>query len=127
MRVTVGHEDMIEDGPFYLLDGGEVTVPLMRQKESFSYAESDGYQAVGLPYDGRELSMVVLLPQAGQFEAFEDSLDAQRVDAIVKDLEPKRVALTMPKFEFESAFRLGETLAAMGMPVAFSGARTSQA
>ncbi len=27
----------------------------------------------------------------------------------------------MPKFEFESEFRLKETLAAMGMPVAFSG------
>jgi len=113
------NEDMTEDGPFYLLDGGEVTVPMMRQAESFGYAEGDGYQAIELPYGGRELSMVVLLPKAGQFEAFEDSLDAQRVDAIVKDLEPRRVALTMPKFEFESDFSLGETLAAMGMPDAF--------
>ena len=114
-------EDMTEDGPFYLLDGGEVTVPMMRQTESFGYAEGDEYQAVELPYDSRELSMVILLPQAGQFEMFEGSIDAQAVDAIVKDLEPRRVALTMPKFEFESDFRLRETLTAMGMPVAFSG------
>jgi len=114
------NDDMTEAGPFYLLDEGEVTVPMMRQTESFSYAEGDGYQAIELPYDGRELSMVILLPQAGQLEAFEDSLDAQRVDAIVKELEPRRVALTMPRFEFESGFRLKETLAAMGMPVAFS-------
>ncbi len=112
-------EDMTHDGPFYLLDGGEVTVPMMRQTEWFGYAEGDGYQAVELPYDGRELSMVLLLPRAGQFEAFEASLDAQRVDAIVKDLEFRRVTLTMPKFEFESDFSLGETLAAMGMPDAF--------
>jgi len=84
-------------------------------------AEGDEYQAVELPYDGRELSMVILLTQAGQFETFEGSIDAQAVDAIVKDLEPRRVALTMPKFEFESDFRLKETLTAMGMPVAFSG------
>jgi len=115
------NEDMTEDGPFYLLDGGDVIVPMMKQAESFSYAESDGYQAIELPYDGRELSMVILLPRAGQFEAFEDSLDAQRVDAILKDLEPRRVALTMPKFEFKSSFSLKEALAAMGMPVAFSG------
>ncbi len=114
------NDDMTEDGPFHLLDEGEVSVPMMRQTESLSYAEGDGYQAIELPYDGSELSMVILLPQAGQFEAFEDSLDAQRVDAIVKELEPRRVALTMPRFEFESAFRLKETLAAMGMPVAFS-------
>jgi len=115
------NEDMTEDGPFYLLDGGEVTLPMMKQTESFSYAEGDGYQAIELPYDGRELSMVILLPRAGQFEAFEDSLDAQRVDAILKDVEPRRVALTMPRFEFEPSFSLKEALAAMGMPVAFSG------
>lgn len=114
-------EDMTEDGPFYLFDGGKVTVPMMRQVESFGYAEGDGYQAVELPYDGCELSMVLLLPQAGQFDTFEGSLDAQRVDAIVKDLALRRVALTMPKFEFKSSFSLKETLAAMGMPVAFSG------
>jgi len=114
------NEDITKDGSFYLLDGGEVTVPMMRQTESFGYIEGDGYQAVELPYDGRELSMVILLPQAGQFETFEESLDAQRVDAIVKDLKPRQVTLTMPKFEFESDFRLKETLAAMGMPVAFS-------
>ncbi len=112
-------EDMTEDGPFYLLDGGEVTVPMMKQTESFGYAEGDGYQAVELPYDGRELSMVILLSRAGQFEAFEGSLDAQRVDGIIRELEHKRVALTMPKFEFESDFSLRETLAAMGMPDAF--------
>jgi len=36
--------------------------------------------------------MVILLPQAGHFEAFQGLLDAQLVDAIAKDLEPKQVA-----------------------------------
>ncbi|HEY87648.1 MAG TPA: serpin family protein [Dehalococcoidia bacterium] len=115
------NEDMTSDGPFSLLDGGEVTVPMMRQTESFGYTEGDGYKAVELPYDGRELSMVILLPQAGQFETFEGSLDAQWVGAIVKDLKSKRVALTMPRFEFESGFSLKEILAMMGMPLAFYG------
>jgi len=113
------NEDMTGDGPFYLLDGGKVTVPMMRQTESFGYAEGEGYQAVELPYDGGELSMVILLPQSGQFEAFEGSLDAQRVEDMVKALELKQVAVAMPQFEFESSFSLKETLAMMGMPVAF--------
>ena len=113
-------EDMTGDGPFYLLDGGEVSVPMMRQTESLGYAEGDGYQAVELPYDGGELSMVILLPRTHQFGTFERSLDAQRVAEIVEALEPRRVALTMPRFEFESSFSLKETLAMMGMPVAFS-------
>ena len=113
-------EDMTADGSFYLLDGGEVIVPMMSQTESFGYAEGDGYQAVELLYDGGELSMVILLPQAGHFEAFEGSLDAQQLDGIIARLEHRQVVLTMPKFEFESDFGLKETLATLGMPVAFS-------
>jgi len=72
-------------------------------------------------YDGGELSMIILLPQTHRFEAFEGLLDAQRVEDIVKALEPRRVTLTMPRFEFKSSFSLRQTLAKMGMPVAFSG------
>jgi serpin B len=114
-------EDRTVDGPFYLLGGGEVTVPMMRQTESFGYAEGDGYQAVELPYDGGELSMVILLPQTGNFGAFENSLDSQQIAGIIENLEGRQVTLAMPKFEFESEFSLRETLSAMGMPIAFSG------
>jgi len=114
-------EDRTQDGAFHLLDGGDVTVPMMTQTEYYGYADGDGYTAVELPYDGGELSMVALLPDAGGFEAFEDTLDADSVADILDDLENARVTLTMPKFEFESEMSLVETLAAMGMPVAFSG------
>jgi len=113
-------EEQTQDGPFHLLDGGEATVPMMHQTELFRYAEGEGYQAVELPYDGSELSMAILLPRPGEFEAFDGSLDAERADAILKELAHKRVALTLPRFEFESDFGLAETLAAMGMPEAFS-------
>ncbi len=109
------------DSQFYLLDGGAVTAPMMSQTESFGYAEGDDYQAVELLYDGGELSMVILLPREGHFEAFEESLDAERVGAIIGALEPSQVALAIPKFEFDSAFKMRETLIAMGMPVAFAG------
>jgi serpin B len=115
-------KDATQDGTFHLLNGGEVIVPMMRQSESFGYAEGEGYQAVELPYDGSELSMVILLPEAGHFEDFEASLSADRVDSIIRDLEDKYVALTLPKFEFESEFSLADTLAAMGMPIAFTSA-----
>jgi len=109
-----------QDGPFYLLDGSEVSVPLMRQTDGFGYAEGDGYQAVELPYDGRELAMVVLLPRAGEFERFESALDAGRVEQIIGSLEYQQVRLTMPRFEFESGFSLKDTLAALGMAEAFT-------
>jgi len=36
-------EDMTADGPFYLLDGGQVSVPMMKQTEWFGYTEGKGY------------------------------------------------------------------------------------
>jgi len=114
-------EEQTEDGAFRLLDGGEVTVPMMRQTTSFGYAESQGYQAIELPYDGRELSMVILLPEDGEFEAFEAALDAEEMAAIVDDLAYEQVNLTMPSFEFSSGFGLKDALMALGMPKAFSG------
>jgi serpin B len=115
-------EDVTANGTFYVLDGGQVTVPMMRQTESFGYTEGEGYQAVELLYDGDELSMVILLPAAGDFQAFEEGLQDQRVSDIIGDLQPAQVVLTMPKFEFDSEFSLKNTLADMGMPIAFSEA-----
>jgi serpin B len=114
-------EDDTADGPFHLFDGGQLIVPMMKQTESFGYTEGDGYQAVELQYDGGELSMVILLPEAGNFQAVEEGLQSQQVSDIISGLQFTGVALTMPKFEFDSEFSLTNTLADMGMPVAFSG------
>ncbi len=114
------NKDATADGAFYLLDGGQVTLPMMRQMESLSYTEGEGYQAVELLYDGDELSMVILLPASGNLEAFEEGLQAQYVSDIMSGLRSTRVALAMPKFEFESEFSLKDALADMGMPIAFS-------
>lgn len=113
-------ENATQNGIFNLLDGGKTTVPLMKQTEMLGYAEGSGYQAVELPYDGREFSMVILLPRAGNFKTFEGALDAQKVSSTVKGMKPRRVALAMPRFKFESSFNLNDTLTKMGMPVAFS-------
>jgi len=106
--------------PFHLLDGATEDVPMMRQTEQLGYAAADGYQAVSLPYDGRELEMVVLLPDEGKFAEFEKSLDADRAGSIISGIVPKQVALSLPRFKFESEFDLGKILADMGMPTAFS-------
>jgi serpin B len=119
--LTPFDKELTSNGTFHLLEGGDVTVPMMRQSHSLGYATGDGYQAVELPYDGNELSMIVLLPDTGKFESVQNSLDAALAEHIVSDLQSREVDLTLPKFQFESEFSLADTLAAMGMPAAFSG------
>ena len=109
------------NGSFQLIGGGNVTVPMMTQTHSFGYASGDGYQAVELPYNDSELSMVILLPDSGKFESFENKLNASFASRIISDLEYCEVDLTLPKFKYEYECSLADTLAAMGMPKAFSG------
>jgi len=113
-------ESLTRDGDFHLLDGGSVTVPMMRQTESFRYTERENFQAVELLYDGGELSMVIVLPREGDFESFESELDAPHVADIIDTLSYNPVALTMPKFKYESKVYLQKILSAMGMPIAFT-------
>jgi len=108
------------DGQFTLLNGNKVSVPMMRQMHTFGYTEGTDYQAVELPYDGNELSMVILLPKADRFKAFEAALKAQQVKDIVQNLKSSEVDLTMPRFKVESQFSLKKALASLGMPIAFS-------
>jgi len=114
-------ESATHDGVFHLLDGDNVNVPMMHQEEQFDYAEGDNYQAIRLPYLGNEFAMTVLLPVEGQFEDFDNSLDAQILKDITSKFESQRVALTLPRFQFESSFQLNQALSDMGMPNAFSG------
>jgi serpin B len=92
----------------------------MTQTESLGFAERDGYRVVELPYDGGELSMVIFLPDDGNFEIFESAMDYHMIQDIISDISYQQVNLIVPKFEFESDFSLKKALAEMGMPVAFT-------
>ncbi len=113
-------ENNTSNGQFNLLNDNRVTVPMMRQTETFSYTDGNGYQAIELLYQGMKLSMVILLPEKGQFEKFENSLEYPRIQEIISNLNNQKVILTMPKFKFTSEFKLKQTLTDMGMPLAFS-------
>ncbi|MDD5037774.1 MAG: serpin family protein [Dehalococcoidales bacterium] len=114
-------ENKTLNGQFNLLNGSKVTVPMMNQTEYFDYAEGNGYQAVELLYRNRALSMVLLLPEQGDFQKFENSLQYSQLKEIIDNLEYRQVILSMPKFRFDSKFNLKQTLSKMGMPIAFSG------
>jgi serpin B len=96
---------------------------MMKQSESLGYYKGDNFQIVELPYDGEELSMIVFLPDEGQFKAAEQSLDVNLLNSIVQGIKYNNVNLSMPRFEFDSDFELSKVLKAMGMTDAFSGAK----
>ena len=113
-RRSATHKDV-----FYPLGGGIVLVDMMSQEGFFGYVDGPDYQVVELPYDGKELSLVIFVPDRGSFRAFESSLTADEVANILTVLSYTDVNLTMPKFTFWFSLNLNQILATMGMPDAF--------
>jgi serpin B len=113
-------KDVTRDGQFKLLNGSNVTVAMMKQQESFRYGETADYQAVELPYDGNELSMMVLLPKVESFSGFETALNNTQLKTILDKMNNSEVNLSMPKFTVNSEFSLNQALSDLGMPAAFS-------
>ncbi len=108
------------DAPFHLLDGSTVDVPTMSEGMSIPYAQGNGFQAVELAYVGDTAAMTILVPDEGNFDAFDSSLDAATLDAILADMQPASVMLALPKFSFTRDFGLARQLSALGMPDAFN-------
>jgi len=106
-------------GPFVTAAGSEVTVDVMHQTESLPYAAGDGWVAVSLPYVGDQLSMLVVVPDAGRFDEVEAALGTELYAAIDGALASQRVALALPRWEVDSRFQLADVLSELGMLQAF--------
>jgi len=111
--------ELTADSAFHLLDGSDAQTPMMHRDERSGYGEANGVEVVPLRYEGFGYAMYAILPPEGGFEAFEASLDADKIDAIVDSVGDAFVDLTMPKFEFDSSFDLPGALKELGMQSAF--------
>jgi serpin B len=101
---------------------GDVNAEMMYHDSlSARYFAGAGFQAVELPYKGGHTAMLILLPEAGGIDAFEQTLDATAYLEIVDQLAPETLSLRLPKFRYELATRLDATLKGLGMALAFDG------
>ena len=112
-----------QDEDFSVSAQEKVKTPLMHQQKKMGYAEEETFQALELPYAGRELSMVVLLPkQEDGLLELEKTLTADKLAAVISKLHVREVNTYLPKFKLETSFGLSATLQAMGMKRAFTRA-----
>ena len=106
--------------PFTLLDGSETTVDMMKMNgTSLSYLQGEDYQAVALPYLSRDFSMLLVVPDEGQFTSVEASLDAETLLDLMGQMQSTQVKLQMPKFDIEMAANANDALVTLGMGEAF--------
>ena len=114
-------EELTKDAPFHPLSGESIEVPMMKQQETFGYAEHEDLQILQMPYAGDEMSMLVLLPKNMDGLAdLQSVFNEESLEEWLRSIRKKEVLVFLPKFKVTSQFRLDETLASMGMPDAFS-------
>jgi serpin B len=110
-------------GAFTVSPGNEVKVPMMHGKQRARYFKGEGFEALELPYEQRDLSMVVLLPRAAGVAEFEKKLTAANLSAWQRKLSDHRVDMALPKFKVTAEFMLKPVLQKLGMPLAFDPKR----
>ena len=111
--------DDTQEAPFTALDGSETTVPMMAQNLRTDYAKFPRAQAIELPYVGGEVSMVLIVPDEGEFEAVESDLAGENLFGVFDELGDAAGDLRMPRFEYEFEAELRESLSDLGMGAAF--------
>ena len=105
---------------FFLDDGRVSEVPTMKLTADLRtlHDEESGVEVVELAY--RAMSMVIMMPQAGDIEAFEQSLDADEFERLYADLYHLQIELELPRFECEHQSKLRKVLGHMGLSEAMS-------
>jgi serpin B len=113
-------KELTTDAPFHLLDGSTVNVPTMTlETRSGMLGSGDGWQALRLPYAGRELAMTILLPDAGRLADVGAEVAGGGLAAMLDSVRPAEVAIRLPRWTFRTEAPLNEVLTALGMPTAF--------
>ena len=96
----------------------------MHERDHFRYGENDRLQMLTLPYIGRQLEMVVLLPRSRDgIGPLESSLTPASLAAWTSGMREQEVNVALPKFKMASGFSLAQALKAMGLKDAFDPER----
>lgn len=117
----------VTDEPFHLGSGRTIEVPFMGSPLLETSGEwnlpvkvTTSYEAVELPYVGKSLSALVVMPTKGSLSRFVASLSSTRLGEIVGGLRVAGVQVDMPTFTLRADDQLSSLLSSMGMEGAFS-------
>ena len=118
-------KDRTFDAPFFVSGSKKVTAPLMYQKSDFRLLDEKGFQILSIPYKGKDLSMIILLPEAHDgLPALEKELTSAKLADWLARLDrqqPTKTELFLPRFKIETGYDLVGPSMKMGMKDAFTG------
>ncbi|MGA3132820.1 MAG: serpin family protein [Terracidiphilus sp.] len=111
-----------KNADFHVSVGKNVQAPMMRNSGSYDYFKGPSFQALLMPYEKDEVSMLILLPDdANGLPALERALTAGNLEKWIASLSyAQKVIVSLPRFKITQQFELSSTLEDLGMKTAFS-------
>nr|CAJ38562.1 serpin 2 precursor [Branchiostoma lanceolatum] len=107
---------------FHVNPEEDVQVPMMYQDGMFKFGRDENLncQILEMPYKGKHLSMVLVLPdKIDGLNAIETSLTPELLNRWQNSMVKEDVGILIPKFKLVQDFGLSEKLSEMGMPDLF--------
>jgi serpin B len=106
---------------FHLSAGKTIQAPTMHNWGGYEYFKGPAFQALLLPYEKGEISMLILLPDdVDGLPALEHSLSAGNLEKWVASLSyAHEVIVSLPRFKIAQQFELSSTLEELGLKSAF--------
>ncbi|KAL1784101.1 serpin B9 [Sigmodon hispidus] len=122
------HKDCTREMPFKINKREKRPVQMMCREDTFNLAYVDEVQAqvLEMPYEGLELSLVVLLPDDGvELSKVENNLTFEKLTAWTKSDFMKNidVEVFLPKFKLQEDYDMESVLQRMGMVDVFQGGK----
>lgn len=114
-------KELTREQPFRRPGQADLKVQLMHQQDRFGYYETELYQVIELPYQGRDESMIIWLPKkAERLGELEKSLTSRGLADVLEKLKRTEVDLYLPRFKVNATLSLVDVLAELGMKQAFT-------
>nr|CAD7569671.1 unnamed protein product [Timema californicum] len=110
--------EMTTTEPFYVSAEVKKDVRMMHLKKHFRYSEVDELEAqvLELPYEERQVSMVILLPNdRNGLPNLEAKLTSEKLTEVLSQLHSTEVNVSIPRFKLEDTIDLNSVLQEMGM------------
>ena len=108
---------------FTTITGQKIETPTMNTSTKLNIYQEKNLKLIELPYDGKQFSMLVLLPNKRvTLASIEKELSTKSLNHYISSMTMSEVRLSLPKFKFDASYKLKTVLSDMGMPLAFSNA-----
>ncbi|XP_010898287.4 neuroserpin-like isoform X2 [Esox lucius] len=110
-------------------NGSKVQTPMMYQMGDFNYGEfvdssseaGGTYQVLEMPYQGEDMSMLIVLPrQEVSLAALEPIIEAPLLEEWASNIQRQEVEVYLPRFKVEQKVDLTQTLKNLGIKKIFT-------